>query len=1103
MAQLKPSDWSPKAFLKARRPERFSDTATEEETVLDRSLLEFHLDSLTSRGQETDFERFAKQLCAREVCPNLLPHTGPGGGGDSKVDSETFPVADDLALAWYVGTGREAARERWAFAFSAKKEWPAKIRTDVAKLVLTGRGYTKAFFVTNQAVPDRKRAQMEDALRRKHSIDVRILDRTWILDSVFNGKHEALAQAELGVTALSRRTVIKGPLDARRESRLAETENRLREALQSGQLGSALVADALDAAELARELELPRAEVAGRFTCADELARKCGTRRQRVEVSYQWAWTLFWWFEDRAAFVIQYGLVNDLVAGSQNSYDLEELFTLWTILYGIVKKGLADPDVLSFTSHTDFLIGELQRLSAQVDRPSTALQAESLLHQVRLALHLSAGEPLDTDLRALREVVLRSEGLAGYPLEPLVETLIEIGYALEGSATYDALFETILSVASARKGELRAARLLLRRGEIQLRHGRPVAAVDTLGRALGRLSKHESRHDIVRALYLCGCAYDEVGLHWAARGTVLAAASVSTDELWRYGDVTLAQAACYRRLKWIELRLGRIPHILAWHERDMSTRLHLVQRGYDQESLLLKTEMAFQTLLGSLFLRADPSDLEALESLPDALDNLGLPMAADALLYALGHEERLRAGVEGTAAIVSDTATDWRRLSPDAPVAERPDLYYGNSACLRSSVLGCKVTVKCAAQSPCVEVGESLLAALESLLSTCVRGSVMACESELNVDITLSDAVTALITSLLEERAGRPHLQVLCHPCNLSELIGKQQAFRDGILDLVATAVSHIVLFKDPERDLEALFKQERAGERALTFAGSVGVQLNILGSSPKTRLSSWTDSAAHSYQLRREVSRMSISSEPTRAPHGQIVAGHLVQGAKPPPELLETDKQSHAQMATVSLIRISLWNRAGWSGALFIVEPGYECPPVLGLIFRNRDAGRAIFAQWRQELGDDDSQGQLRLAVVRSIDRTNPHAYRIVIGSNPERIPAGVTVVAFMSRIHRMDPTTPLNLDRFLRAQRAVGAFLLVPAFVCADFDGSQEPEPDFRLAIRLRTVHVRQAWEIGPNDIDAAAIASDDSPVIPETEKDPPVAELLRSRTERNAHR
>ena len=78
---MEPSPFSPKDFLKARRPERFSDTAVEEVTELDRSLLEFHLSSLTSRSQETDFERFARQLCEREICPNLLPQTGPTGGG--------------------------------------------------------------------------------------------------------------------------------------------------------------------------------------------------------------------------------------------------------------------------------------------------------------------------------------------------------------------------------------------------------------------------------------------------------------------------------------------------------------------------------------------------------------------------------------------------------------------------------------------------------------------------------------------------------------------------------------------------------------------------------------------------------------------------------------------------------------------------------------------------------------------------------------------------------------------------------------------------------------------------------------------------------------
>ena len=111
---------SPKEFLKSRRPERFSDSFVEEGPRLDRAVVEYHLDTLTSRSQEIEFQKFARSLIQREVCPNLLPQSGPTGGGDSKVDSETYPVSDDHSLVWYVGTGREASNERWAFAFSAK-----------------------------------------------------------------------------------------------------------------------------------------------------------------------------------------------------------------------------------------------------------------------------------------------------------------------------------------------------------------------------------------------------------------------------------------------------------------------------------------------------------------------------------------------------------------------------------------------------------------------------------------------------------------------------------------------------------------------------------------------------------------------------------------------------------------------------------------------------------------------------------------------------------------------------------------------------------------------------------------------------------------------
>src|SRR5258707_952510 len=113
--------FSPREFLKARRPERFSDSMNEEESTLDSLTLGYPLEKITSLSQEADFQRFAFELAKREVCPNLLPQTGPTGGGDSKVDAETYPVADGLSLVWHNGIGREASSENWGFAISAMK----------------------------------------------------------------------------------------------------------------------------------------------------------------------------------------------------------------------------------------------------------------------------------------------------------------------------------------------------------------------------------------------------------------------------------------------------------------------------------------------------------------------------------------------------------------------------------------------------------------------------------------------------------------------------------------------------------------------------------------------------------------------------------------------------------------------------------------------------------------------------------------------------------------------------------------------------------------------------------------------------------------------
>jgi|SRR5271170_4556837 len=111
--------FSPREFLKNRRPERFSDTVFQDIPQLDRAILEYHLDTLTSRSEELLFQNFARELLEHTVCPNLIPQTGPTGGGDSKVDSETYPVAESLALSWFIGNGNDAATERCSIPF-----WP-------------------------------------------------------------------------------------------------------------------------------------------------------------------------------------------------------------------------------------------------------------------------------------------------------------------------------------------------------------------------------------------------------------------------------------------------------------------------------------------------------------------------------------------------------------------------------------------------------------------------------------------------------------------------------------------------------------------------------------------------------------------------------------------------------------------------------------------------------------------------------------------------------------------------------------------------------------------------------------------------------------------
>jgi hypothetical protein len=1089
--------FSPRNFLRARRPERFSDSVTTERPALDRTTLEYHLDTLTSRSQETLFEEFARQLVQREVCPNLLPHTGPTGGGDSKVDSETFPVSDVISAAWFVGSDGQAGRERWAFAMSAKKEWMSKVRTDISSLASTDRGYVKAFFISNQYIRDKQRATEEDALSKKHGLEVRIFDRTWVLDRVFSSHHEQLAITELAIKVPSISEVRKGPLDIQRERDLEDVELRIKTALQ-GSPTPALVDDCLEAALLARNLERPRTEIDGRFLRSQRISLEHGTRHQQVLAFYEHAWTTFWWHEDLQEFVRLYDEVESRAQDTHNVADAELLSNLWTLLATARRREDLSDDVAQLERRTTTIRATVETLAKEEDRPSIALQARAMLAWMDLQVALP--EHPDGPFGELRKIVEETKGLIGFPITRLTQLVTELSEFFVGSAAFEELFETLVEAMATRQGEVAGARMLLKLGAQQLDADRPYEAIRTLGRALSNLYKHESRKDMVRALFLCAAAYERVELLWVARGTLLNAASVATNEWWTHSEITLAQRNCYNRLKWVELQLGRVPHLLAWHEVDVATRVLLTAEGYAKERLSYG-EPDFDMILGILLLRSDVWQLKQLETLPNCLHRLQLHGSALALVFALGHSEEIQEG--GDDVVVKDMHRAFSSLAKQPAGNDLPDapsLHSERTQTLKSIILGCALEVTADNTSPCVELAESLLAAVEGLLATSVLEGIMPHVPLLRVRVRKSDLTSFPFLFEIAETDGFPVIEIRCAPFEPHGLkIDQQRALKDALANVVFELLGR-GFFIESEATLTRVFADERGLQRAIEFTGSFGTVRNSLGPSPKTSIGDWATSSQTRFELRRAEEwdaedRLQARQAAQAAATRRIVEpprGTWPAGAEPP----GLAGIKHSDISFESIIRESLWNRARWRAIGWAAAPGV--PPWMVLGFENQQPAAEILTQLVQDVGRDDPRNRLRITIVRGISAKRPLHYRVLIGSNVDP-KVWKKLGGVMFRVHTMEPTSSVNLDRFLASYEQTGKYLVGIGVV--DPAHPRPPVPMRHGYVLKRDLQIRHAWELGINDIDSSGVFPDDDVLIPpEHSEDAPVLELLKWKAEKS---
>ena len=1069
---------SPKAFLKSRRPHKFSDSVIVKNAVLNRSMLDQHLESLTTRNQENEFAEFARKLCELEICPNLRPQTGPVGGGDSKVDTETIPVSLQTQLAYYQGQDNQS-KEPFAFAFSAKKKWTEKARSDVRKIAALKKGYARIYFVTNQAARDKTRATIEKELAEECGVQVVILDKNWILDRVFTNKREKLAIEKLEMGNGLEEVVDVGPLDLQRRKRLQQLNSSIEEAVSKETVTHGTVGDAIDVALIAAALENPRTEVEGQFERAIRMARQYGNKEHLFTALYQRAWTTFFWFEDFKTFIGLYDEIEALAIESCNIFSIERLSNLWSLLRALsAKPELVSQELLD--KKAAILRKVLGEVISNDANPSASVHAEAMLCMLELTQAHDDGTGAAAQFAQLRDILDRANELIGFPFEPIISLLTELDTIFSGVKEYEELQEHLVDVVAKRRGEIPAAELLLKRGIQHLKAKRYYQAIDCLGRSLHRFFKHESKDDLVRALILLARAYREVGLLWAARGALLNAASHATSNFWVYNEINTAQLRCYDELGLNEVQLGRVGAALDWHSVHVPMAMQLASTD-EERGDVLQHSLQFGMILGLLLIKTREENLKAVEKLPDTLNQMDLDFAAMGLVYRLGGKDAIPEDVlKNLGEDDPDTFFGyWLTQPAQEELADYPDYYLSEEVELRSRTLGCEFVVHTKKTSPEIDIAEYIIAALESFLSTAIELDAAPRDSIAIVNISRDDA---LVTDLAYEinMDGKLTIDVTCgnfNPHSLSK--DEQKRLTEKVSDIVLHLIARAIMFADPDVDLKKLFKDEEVNSRAFSFSSPLIRLGNVIGYDHKRAISEWIDEKNKTYPYVPGKFPLTIPPKKVR----EI----------PPLGEEGTEPLTHADLTSNSIIRMHLWDSAGWQGAFYLTAEHRS--PVVGILFKDEKAARAIFEDWRAAFGKEDKEDTIHVAVARGVNAAHPAWYTMGVGTklDPAKPPGGRLMT--ITRLHTLNPETTENLDRFMASFKEWGIYLFAPAIMR---EGKPYPDVLFDVGIAKHEFTDRNAWEIGPNDFDVALVTPDADPVIPPEVSDAPVLETLKKKKE-----
>ena len=1059
----------PRDLLKKLHPNQFSDSKIIDKIECPRELLDFHLSKLSEQNKHFDFEDFIKNLLEREICPNLIEETGPAGGGDGKVDTENYPVSKDIQNYWWYGLNGE--NDRWAFAISLRKNWKSKCDGDIEKIIKTDRDYTKIFFITNQAIKNDKRLEYQDDKKRETGLDIIILDKTWILDKALNIKNVDLLKI-INITQPLKEKQI-GPNDLKKQMQIEEIERKLQDYSSKKLVNQDVINLSMKSAILSRDLEDDEVTVTGKFERALRFAKEKNNIVAQREILYNLSWYYNWWLNDDTNFEKYYIEYQNEIIKDKKIEEILKLATLWTLLYTRKNR-----DKNKVEDETNIL---LKLLNEKTNSPSrvTQLKAKTQICIINILLENNIDKQFDK-LIAIVEEGTKFKEYDFLTLSKMVENMLPI---FSDNDKYNKLYELVTDKLANRNCEIQRAKMYLKKAKMLLSNNKYYESINILGKCLTFLYKNETDGKLVEAYVNIGGNFESIGLHYAAKNYYIAAITMFIDIYLKDRYLDSFSLKVINRIIDLEISDGNVEEAIEWFSIK-NILLSILYESNENINFDEENEYFIQrdALISSEILNTKVSDFHLLPKIIEMCHKYELVTSEVMAKYTIGeYDKQLLDECNGDKEKVDKLIEGFYKdlLNQKLPL---PVYNNGNERTIYSFLCGNKIKIVFTSSKLMHRFAEFLIALLENTFATIhthhtyMRGDIVILIQQKNsgkFDINYSfdgiDTYTIILDSF--------------EMYDIS--VENHNLITDILFKLLANILAVNFIYEDYDKTFKEIFEDDKSFERSLNHTNSLYNLNKIFGQEKDIDIPNYSISRDVEWYKNLKIDKVEKETVDPFEEKKNIIYGV--------PENNPFENISHKNIYSSGMIKCNHWDIAKWKGVMYLGDRLNKEFIKIGFLFENEEGAKKVFQDLIDNATKEDKDGKIVVSFIKGISKTNIYDYRVMI-TGKVRIPKNSSenlIINSTTRFHQMNCTDDKNigiLEDIINAGKDYKISIL-PMIVY----NNEKIKPLWEYEIILKNVTVKQAYEIGKDDLEAAAILDNDNPIIPPQIKNPPINELL----------